>query len=577
MAYIGNSPGVASQRVETAFTATSSQTVFTPSSGYTLGYCDVYYNGVKLVNGDDYTASDGVSITLASAAAAGDSVVVVASFPRGLTDGYLKSEADAKYVALTGNQTVAGVKTFSGSSTAVNGTLFVNTTPLNYASNYAHAQIGSGAVVSNTDSTTALFGSNYFLSSSGSDSRITTKSVGVFGIRTPASGNSFFEWYGSANGGTAGGAVALTNYAVLNQTGLAIRSGGSTSDLGVGTPLAIGSASSGYSTYALIRAATGSSYDSAVQFINGTTSVYCGQMQGSGGGAGNFNVWTNGAIQTTVTGSGRFGIGTVNPNYTIHASKPSGNQSMRLETAGTGDYTYLSLGAGSMGFQIGIGAASASSNANSVYFYDERNGRYVAAIDNNSNFYVGNTGGSSYNSAFSGTQPGLQVYGNYAPVVQNGYNAWLTYVTGGGNLQIYDSTNIVAIANWIKSSGNLEIRGTYGYISDRKLKENIVDATPKLADLMLLRVRSYNMIGDDRKMLGLIAQEVEEVFPALIDETPDTEMGTPENGGEIKDLGTVTKSIKASVLVPMLIKAMQEQQAIIEQLRADVQALKEAA
>lgn len=97
MAYIGNSPGVASQRVVTTFTATAGQTTFTPSSGYTLGYCDVFYNGVKLVNGDDYTASNGTSVVLASAAAAGDSVEIVAHFPRGLSDGYLKSEADARY------------------------------------------------------------------------------------------------------------------------------------------------------------------------------------------------------------------------------------------------------------------------------------------------------------------------------------------------------------------------------------------------------------------------------------------------------------------------------------------------
>ncbi len=122
MSYIGNSPGVASQRVETAFTATSNQTAFTPSSGYTLGYCDVYQNGVKLVNGDDYTASDGVTVTLATGAASGDSIVIVASFPRGLSDGYLKSEADAKYVALTGDQTVAGVKTLSSNPILSGGT-----------------------------------------------------------------------------------------------------------------------------------------------------------------------------------------------------------------------------------------------------------------------------------------------------------------------------------------------------------------------------------------------------------------------------------------------------------------------
>ena len=154
MAYIGNSPGVASQRVETAFTATASQTVFTPSSGYTLGYCDVYYNGVKLVNGDDYTAADGVSITLATAAAEGDSVVVVASFPRGLTDGYLKAEADAKYVALTGDQTIAGVKTFSGSATVVNGNLGVGTSSV-LGNSTLNAALG--IVVRNQSTTTGYF------------------------------------------------------------------------------------------------------------------------------------------------------------------------------------------------------------------------------------------------------------------------------------------------------------------------------------------------------------------------------------------------------------------------------------
>ncbi len=117
MSYIGNSPGVASQRVETAFTATSSQTVFTPSSGYTPGYCDVYQNGVKLVNGDDYTAADGVTVTLATGAASGDSIVIVASFPRGLTDGYLKSEADAKYLTIA-NPSYTG--TLTGGTGVVN-------------------------------------------------------------------------------------------------------------------------------------------------------------------------------------------------------------------------------------------------------------------------------------------------------------------------------------------------------------------------------------------------------------------------------------------------------------------------
>ena len=100
--------------------------MFTPSSGYTLGYCDVYQNGVKLVNGDDYTASDGATVTLATGAASGDSIVIVASFPRGLTDGYLKSEADARYPLVTDSSATAnGVLYRNGSKALTNGSALV--------------------------------------------------------------------------------------------------------------------------------------------------------------------------------------------------------------------------------------------------------------------------------------------------------------------------------------------------------------------------------------------------------------------------------------------------------------------
>jgi hypothetical protein len=107
---------------------------------------------------------------------------------------------------------------------------------------------------------------------------------------------------------------------------------------------------------------------------------------------------------------------------------------------------------------------------------------------------------------------------------------------------------------------------SYGSTSDIKLKENITDATPKLADLMQVKVRNYNLIGDTTKQIGVIAQELETVFPAMVDETPDRD-------AEGNDLGTTTKSVKYSVFVPMLIKAIQEQQAIIESLTARIESL----
>jgi hypothetical protein len=60
-----------------AFVATAGQTVFSPGSGYLAGYIDVYYNGLKLYGGEDYTATDGINVTLASASIANDIIEIV--------------------------------------------------------------------------------------------------------------------------------------------------------------------------------------------------------------------------------------------------------------------------------------------------------------------------------------------------------------------------------------------------------------------------------------------------------------------------------------------------------------------
>ena len=82
---------------------------------------------------------------------------------------------------------------------------------------------------------------------------------------------------------------------------------------------------------------------------------------------------------------------------------------------------------------------------------------------------------------------------------------------------------------------------------------------------MQVKVRNYNLIGDTTKQIGVVAQELETVFPAMVNETTDTD-------AKGNDLGTTTKAVKYSVFVPMLIKAIQEQQAIIESLKARLDA-----
>ena len=75
MSYIGTQPVPQSLESRQEFTATASQTTFA-TNGYTVGYVDVYLNGVKLST-SDFTATNGSDIVLGSGAAAGDVLAVV--------------------------------------------------------------------------------------------------------------------------------------------------------------------------------------------------------------------------------------------------------------------------------------------------------------------------------------------------------------------------------------------------------------------------------------------------------------------------------------------------------------------
>ena len=60
------------------FTATASQTTFTLTGGYDPNYVHVFQNGVKLLNATDVTVTSGTSVVLATGAAVGDIIDVVA-------------------------------------------------------------------------------------------------------------------------------------------------------------------------------------------------------------------------------------------------------------------------------------------------------------------------------------------------------------------------------------------------------------------------------------------------------------------------------------------------------------------
>ena len=75
--YIGTQPVPQATQTRETFTATASQTSFA-TGGYQAGYIDVFLNGVKLVDGTDFTATNGSDVVLTTGAASGDTLEVVA-------------------------------------------------------------------------------------------------------------------------------------------------------------------------------------------------------------------------------------------------------------------------------------------------------------------------------------------------------------------------------------------------------------------------------------------------------------------------------------------------------------------
>lgn len=93
-----------------SYTATGGQTVF--AATYDAGFVDVYLNGVKLIDGTDFTATNGTDITLSAGATAGDSVEIVGYGTFEVADVYTQAQSDAKYATLTTAQTLTN-KTLS--------------------------------------------------------------------------------------------------------------------------------------------------------------------------------------------------------------------------------------------------------------------------------------------------------------------------------------------------------------------------------------------------------------------------------------------------------------------------------
>jgi len=161
---------------------------------------------------------------------------------------------------------------------------------------------------------------------------------------------------------------------------------------------------------------------------------------------------------------------------------------------------------------------------------------------------------------------------SYADSNESALRVLVNRSTTNGTFNIAEFRNGNASGRcFIKDSGNLQnTNNSYGSLSDIKLKENIADAQSQWDDIKAIEVKSYNFISKpDERQIGVIAQQVEQVSPGLVEQTRDFD----EDGN---DLGTVTKGVKYSVLYMKAVKALQEAMERIETLEAKVAALESA-
>lgn len=147
----------------------------------------------------------------------------------------------------------------------------------------------------------------------------------------------------------------------------------------------------------------------------------------------------------------------------------------------------------------------------------------------------------------------------------------LMIVKGDGRVGIgTTSPNVnykLSVAGGIYSTGAVagnigSFNTIYGYLvgsSDRNLKAKIKEDYSSYEGLYTLKTYNYVYKGDDteRNQFGVMAQEVQEVYPELVHDSEEKGLGVNYTG-----------------MIPLLIRAVQDQKQTIESLQKEVKELK---
>jgi len=297
------------------------------------------------------------------------------------------------------------------------------------------------------------------------------------------------------------------------------------------------------------------------------------------GGSGNAPTWTTAAAsQWTTSGaniyynSGNVGIGTASPATTLDVFKTSNKTAIfGNATANNGNYITLAGNSTSknwaistnmyVGAEFGIGRTSANGGTDIGTTPD-------FMISSVGQVLVGTT--SAISSAFMTVLSPSSSYNGLTVEVPNVavYPLICSNTSGTGDNPFVafqsDSSHTLRGQIYYNRTGGITV---YATSSDQRLKENIVNSGSGLEKLANVKIRSFdwkeNGIHTD---FGVVAQELYEVAPEAVGVGTNKEDGSMDRPWNV---GT-------AVLVPAMIKAIQELKALNDTLTARIVALENA-